>query len=163
MIDLTRGVRRAERAVTDKQWIEQVLREGQILSLALATPHARPYVVPMGYGYEDSRIYLHGAAEGLKKELAEANPCVCFNVSIDAKLVRKETGSGFTYHYRSVTGFGTIRTLSALEEKNAALACLMRQYDGPHTDLTEQNHNAVWVAEIEIERMTGKTNGYPGA
>jgi nitroimidazol reductase NimA-like FMN-containing flavoprotein (pyridoxamine 5'-phosphate oxidase superfamily) len=60
-----------------------------------------------------------------------------------------------------VTGFGTIREITDIGRKNRALAALMRQYEGPHDDITERNSASVWVAEIEIREMTGKVSGYP--
>jgi hypothetical protein len=37
----------------------------------------------------------------------------------------------------------------------------MRQYGGPHEDLTEKNADSVWVAKISIREMKGKSSGYP--
>jgi nitroimidazol reductase NimA-like FMN-containing flavoprotein (pyridoxamine 5'-phosphate oxidase superfamily) len=156
-----REMRRADKMVTDEGWIGRVLREGQVIYLALATSEGEPYVVPMGYGYDGAAIYLHGAAKGLKNDITASNPRVSFNVAVGVELIRSETGSEFSMRYRSVTGFGRISEITDLAEKNAALAVLMRQYDGPHTDLTEANTGAVWVARIDVERISGKVSGYP--
>ena len=154
-------MKRKDREVTDHKWIESVLNRGVILHLGLAGEDGQPYVVPLGYGYRDNVIYLHGAVQGRKNDLADANPKVCFQVTLDAELVPKETGAGFTMKYRSVTGFGRIRSLTDLNEKNTALQILMDHYNGPHQDLNETNHANVWVARIDIDSMTGKNNLYP--
>ena len=158
---MEREMRRKDKLVTDRGWIDDVLTRGQYLCLALATPDGAPYVLPIGYGYEDGVIFLHGAAEGLKKDMIAANPRVSFNVTLDAELVRADKGSEFTFKYRSVTGMGDASVITDLDQKNAALAALMRQYSGPHTDLTPEASRAVWVARIVIRQVTGKYSGYP--
>ena len=162
---MDREMRRKERKVTDHQWMEDVLLEAQTLSLGMVAPDGRPYVVPLGYGYEDGKIYLHGAAQGLKNDILAANPDVCFQVYVGAEVLRSSVGSNFSMKYRSVTGFGKVVTLTDREEKNKALEVLMKHYDGPHTPLGE-NHDRIWVARLDIESMTGKSNpalSAPGA
>ncbi|MDR1885726.1 MAG: pyridoxamine 5'-phosphate oxidase family protein [Synergistaceae bacterium] len=156
-----RAMRRADKRVDDGAWIADVLRSGQVIYLGLVTPEGDPYVVPMGYGYGDGAIFLHGANRGMKNDIIASNPRVSFNVAVGVELERGELGEDFSMKYRSVTGFGEIREITELGEKNAALAVLMRQYSGPHRDLTERNKDSVWVARIDIGRMTGKASGYP--
>ena len=155
-----REVRRKEKQVTDRGWMDEILERAQMLQLGMAGEDGWPYIVPMGYGYKDNVIYLHGASQGKKNELLAANPKVCFQVSLDVELVRKADGSNFTMKYRSVTGFGKVTTLTNLDEKNEALKILMRHYDGPHTDLG-MGHEKVWVARLDIESVTGKNSIYP--
>jgi nitroimidazol reductase NimA-like FMN-containing flavoprotein (pyridoxamine 5'-phosphate oxidase superfamily) len=154
-----REMRRKNKQVTDPEWIERVLKRGQVLHLGLAGEDGWPYVVPMGYGYEDGVIHIHGAPEGHKNDILAVNPRVCFQITLDAELVTSEIGSNFTMKYRSVTGFGHLRTLTELDEKNAALRILMDHYGGPHADL-EKNHERVWVARLDIVSMTGKNSVY---
>ncbi|MDR3166077.1 MAG: pyridoxamine 5'-phosphate oxidase family protein [Synergistaceae bacterium] len=155
------AMRKKDKLVTDKEWIEGVLREGQVISIALAALDGEPYALPMGYGYEDGAIYIHGAAKGYKNDLAAQNPKVSFNVTVGIELVSDERGRNFTQRYRSVTGFGEIHEITDLAEKNRALAILMRQYNGPHEDITEEYSKVVWVARIDIREVTGKVSGYP--
>lgn len=153
-------MRRKNKQVTDPRWMEEILERAQTLHLGLAGEDGWPYVVPMGYGYREGTIYLHGAPEGRKNDILAENPRVCFQVALDVELVRAATGSSYTMKYRSVTGFGRVQTLSGLDEKNAALKILMAHYGGPHTDLGE-NHAKIWVARLDIESMTGKSSVYP--
>jgi nitroimidazol reductase NimA-like FMN-containing flavoprotein (pyridoxamine 5'-phosphate oxidase superfamily) len=147
--------------VLDEKWIEDIMKRGRVIHVALCTLDGNPYIVPMGYGYESGVIYLHGSPKGLKNELVSANPRVSFNVALDLELVRDEKGAEFTYKYRSVTGFGDVDAVEGLDGKNKALAILMRQYGGPHTDLTNKNAGSVWIAKILIREMKGKSSGYP--
>jgi nitroimidazol reductase NimA-like FMN-containing flavoprotein (pyridoxamine 5'-phosphate oxidase superfamily) len=152
-------MRRKNKQVTDPKWMEEILRRGQTLHLGLAGEDGWPYVVPLGYGYESGAIYLHGAPEGRKNDILAVNPRACFQITLDVELVMNVQGANFTMKYRSVTGFGCVRTLTDLNEKNAALKILMDHYGGPHTDIKE-NRN-VWVARLDIESMTGKQSVYP--
>jgi nitroimidazol reductase NimA-like FMN-containing flavoprotein (pyridoxamine 5'-phosphate oxidase superfamily) len=156
-----RKMRRHDKLVTDRGWMEDVLREGQVVTVALATLDGKPYALPIGYGYEDGAIYLHGAASGLKNDMIAENPKASFNVSVGIELVRDEIGAEFTNKYRSVTGFGNIEEITDLREKNRALAILMRQYRGPHEDMPDERSKNVWVAKLVIREMTGKVSGYP--
>jgi nitroimidazol reductase NimA-like FMN-containing flavoprotein (pyridoxamine 5'-phosphate oxidase superfamily) len=82
-------------------------------------------------------------------------------VSVGVQLIPGETGAAYSFNYRSVTGFGVIEEITGLEEKNTALAILMRQYGGPHDEMTEDRSKHVWVAKLVINEMTGKISGYP--
>ena len=39
-----------------------------------------PYIVPVGYGYAEGKIFFHTCGEGLKMAAMESNPEVCFEV-----------------------------------------------------------------------------------
>jgi nitroimidazol reductase NimA-like FMN-containing flavoprotein (pyridoxamine 5'-phosphate oxidase superfamily) len=153
-------MRRKDKEVTDPAWMEEILRRGRMLHLGLAGEDGWPYVTPLCYGYKDRTLYLHGSPLGLKTDILAVNPRACFQVTLDAEVVRSEVGANFTMKYRSVTGFGQVQTLTGLDEKNAALDILMDHYEGPHFALGE-NHGKVWVARLGIESMTGKRSVYP--
>ena len=155
---MRRPMRRKDRLVTNKEWMDAVLNEAETLELGMVGPDGWPYVVPLGFGYDGKSIYFHGAAQGKKVDILAANPKACFQIYLDDELERSEAGSDFDVKYRSLTGFGTITVLTDLDEKNAALAVLMDHYDGPHEPLGE-NHTRVWVARLDIEHMTGKYYG----
>lgn len=157
---MNREMRRKDRLVTDRAWMEQVLKDAKVLELGMVDLDGRPYVVPLNYGYKDGSIYLHGAARGKKVDILAENPSVCFQIFIDAEVERHERGDDYDMKYRSVTGYGTLHTITDLEEKNRAVEILIGHYDAPHVQLGE-NHERVWVARIEIERMTGKSNPAP--
>jgi hypothetical protein len=39
-----------------------------------------PYIVPVGYGYAEEKIFFHTCGEGLKMDVMQSNPEVCFEV-----------------------------------------------------------------------------------
>jgi nitroimidazol reductase NimA-like FMN-containing flavoprotein (pyridoxamine 5'-phosphate oxidase superfamily) len=153
-------MKRKDREVTDREWMEEILKRGQVVHIGLADAEGWPYVVATGYGYKDGAIYLHGAPVGRKNDILAVNPRACFQVEVDVELLRTPAGRGFSMKYRSVLGFGHVRTLTDPAEKDEALKILMDQYDGPHDDLGEKDIARVWVARLEIESMTGKRANY---
>jgi nitroimidazol reductase NimA-like FMN-containing flavoprotein (pyridoxamine 5'-phosphate oxidase superfamily) len=154
-------MRRKDKLVTDAEWMEDVLKEGMVAYVALASPDGDPYALPIGYGYEDGALYFHGAPKGLKNDMLAANPRASFNVSVGVELIRDAKGENFTNKYLSVTGFGEVEEITDLDGKNRALAILMRQYGGPHSDISAARASSVWVAKLVIKEMTGKISGYP--
>ena len=152
-------MRNKKKLVTDRAWMDEVLRDGRMVCIALASLEGDPYALPIGYGYENGVIYVHGATKGLKNEMIAANPRVSFNVTLDAEVIRDAVGENFSSKYRSVTGFGDMEEITDLTEKNRALSILMRHYDGPHEDIDETRSKAVWVAKLVISEMTGKASG----
>ncbi|MDR3265226.1 MAG: pyridoxamine 5'-phosphate oxidase family protein, partial [Synergistaceae bacterium] len=131
-------MRRKDREVTDREWMEEILKRGQVVHIGLADGDGQPYVVALGYGYRDGVIYLHGAPAGRKNDILAVNPRACFQVEVDVEVLRASTGVQFSMKYRSVAGFGRIQTLTDPAEKDGALKILMDQYDGPHDDLGEK-------------------------
>ena len=155
-------VRRKEKEVTDRNWMEDILKRGRFMHLAMAGADGSPYAVPIGYGYRDGAIYMHGAPEGRKNDILAVNPRVCFQVTLDTEVQPDDVGANFTMKYRSVTGFGVVHALTDPRERNAALKILMDHYSGPHTDFPEDSevHKKLWVARLDIESMTGKRSVY---
>lgn len=59
--------------------IEELLATSLIGRIACATPEGRPYLVPMGYGYDGTAVYAIGFP-GRKIALMRAQPLVVFEV-----------------------------------------------------------------------------------
>ncbi|GHT00544.1 nitroimidazole resistance protein [Synergistales bacterium] len=150
-----REMRRKDKEVTDVKWMEDVLRQANFLHLGLSGDDGWPYVVPVCYGYKDMTLYFHGALEGMKRDILLANQRACFQVTVDAEVIRSDTAQSFSMYFKSVTGFGFVKTLEDIDEKTDALNILMDQYSGPHVNLRELKM-PVWVARLDIESMTGK-------
>ena len=154
-----REVRRKDKEVADPKWIEDILKRGKVLHLGLAGEDGWPYVVTMSYGYRNGAIYLHGAPVGKKNDILAVNPKVCFQVALDVDVAANEIAAKFSMKYRSVTGFGRLKTLTDSDERRKALNILMDQYEGPQVDVKDVN-DRVWVSRIDIENMTGKKSVY---
>lgn len=155
-------MRRKDKQVTSKVWIEEVLRKAEWLELGLAGSDGWPYIVPMNFAHKDNYLILHGALAGKRAALLAENPQVCFQVTIDAEVIRNETDpSEFSMKYRSVSGRGIAKIIEDTEQKREALKSLMYHYDGPTEPMPDAKLKNTLVVKVEITEITGKISGYP--
>jgi nitroimidazol reductase NimA-like FMN-containing flavoprotein (pyridoxamine 5'-phosphate oxidase superfamily) len=153
-----RKMRRKALEVTDRAEIDRILQDAQVLHLALHDEEY-PYVVPLTYGYDDGKLYMHSATTGKKIDLIRRDPKVSFQVQADV-VFHEDPGksSGLTLTYKSVIGFGTARILEDNDEKRRAINILAAHYDerGTKVDRPDEKLKNVTMIEITIDHMTGK-------
>ena len=149
-------MRRAEREITDRAQIEEIIARAQVCHLALLDGDW-PYLVPLSYGYRDGVLYLHSAPTGLKIELLRRNPQVCFEMETDVALLPAESACGFGMRYRSVIGRGVARLIADPQAKAAALDVIMAHYDapGPHPYAPAALERMLVIA-VDIVALSGK-------
>ncbi len=150
-------MRRPDRLVTDRAAIDDVLHRAELLHLAMTGPDG-PYVVPVNFGYDgDGRIYIHCALEGRKLDVIAQDPRVCFEASVDVRVV-PSTGCGWTTRFRSVVGFGTAALVTDEGEKVHALGTVISHYSGAPETVPPAKAKGVAVLRIDIESMAGKAS-----
>lgn len=157
-------MRRAEREITDKQEIFDVLRRCDTLRIAMQD-EAAPYIVPVSFGLEivdgQAVVYFHCAQAGRKLDLMRAHPRVC--VEGDVYLGIERTALGITTRYESVIGTGVCRFLSAPDDILHGLKLLTEHYgyfDYPLECCARLAH--LLVGRIALDEISGKRN-LPGA
>lgn len=150
-------MRRADRQVTDPEAIDAIMRAGEVLYLAM-TDAGAPYVVPVNYGWDGSRVWIHCAEEGLKLDAIAADPRVSFAVTSEARVVPGK-GCGWTTKYRSVVGFGSAALVTGEEERLRGLATVVEHYSHESTTVTPAQAEGCAVLRIDIDSMTGKVRG----
>ena len=155
-------MRKKDREITDSSEIENVLKKGEIISVAMCHDD-QPYVLPFNYGFLNGLVYIHSAKKGLKLDVLAKNPKVSFNVVNDIQLLPSEKPSDCSVAYSSVVGFGRVRIVDDPDEKLAALEAIMVQYF-PKNNAWEYSDKivaacTVWC--IEVEHMTGKRKRVP--
>lgn len=149
-------MRRSEQEITNRVELEEVLRRGQVLQLAMHDGH-RTYLVPLNYGFDGENLYIHSAPEGKKVELLAQNGDVAFAVTLDGGLDADNPDvCSWGYHYRSVTGQGEAEVVSG-REKARALELIIAQYaPGREKSLPETALEGVTVFRIKPDTITGK-------
>lgn len=150
-------MRRSDRAITDPQELESVLREGAVCRMGLCD-EGKPYVVPMNYGYRDGSVFLHSAAEGRKIDILRRNPSVCLEFEKDVELVPAEAACSFSMKYRSVIASGKAVFLEGTEEKSFGLNAIMLQYTGREFVFPPQALEKIVVLRVDLEECSGKHN-----
>ena len=150
-------MRRSDRAITDPQELESVLREAAVCRMGLCD-EGKPYVVPMNYGYRDGSVFLHSAAEGRKIDILRRNPNVCLEFEKDVELVPAEAACSFSMKYRSVIASGKAVFLEGTEEKAFGLNAIMLQYTGREFVFPPQALEKIVVLRVDLEECSGKHN-----
>lgn len=148
-------MRRNEKLINEVAGVNDILGRGEIIRVAMVDGD-EPYLVPLSYGFKDGAIYFHCAKEGRKISALRSNPNVCFEVSVDTELVKKEQACGWTYYFKSVIGRGKAVFIEDLNEKLLGLSAIMEQYGSADHSFPEKAVEATEVVRIDIEEISGK-------
>ncbi|MGD9498388.1 MAG: pyridoxamine 5'-phosphate oxidase family protein [Armatimonadota bacterium] len=152
-------MRRHDREIQSSELIEDILRRGMVLHLAMVDGD-RPYVLPLSYGYDGDALYLHCAPEGRKIDVLRACPRVCFAISLDHELITDEVPCGWGLRYRSVVGEGTVSFVEDEAGKRRGLDALMAQHGGAGGEYSAGSLERTTVLRVEITSLSGKQAGY---
>ena len=150
-------MRRQDKEVTEPEKIAEIINKAEICHLGLVDGE-RAYVVPLNFGFDGRRLYLHSAREGKKIDLLKKNPNVCFEMVGQSDLAPGEQACGFTTYFSSVIGFGRARIIEDGPAKVQALDVIMAHHNGPQGGYKDKALAAMAVIVIDIEEMTGKVS-----
>ena len=120
-------MRRADRAVTDREKILQILDACHCCRVGFSDPDGA-YIVPLSFAFvpgTPDRFYFHGAKEGRKAARIAARPKAGFELDCSYALVEGTSGCSYSCRYQSVIGTGRIGEVTDMEEKKQALAAIM--------------------------------------
>lgn len=124
--------------------------------LGLVLEDGTPYVVPVGFGYLDGKIFFHTCSKGLKMDALKRNATVCFEVDealSDASM------------YKSAIIFGKAEIISEKEKIIPYLQKLIDKYRVPEPfdaymskpgRNRERELEAVRICVITSTKITGK-------
>lgn len=158
-----RRMRRKDREITDFEEMLKIMQRCDVCRVAWNDPSGYPYILPLNFGIrveeEKVKLYFHGATEGRKYELMQADPRVSFEMDGEHALEPALDGNACrcAMNYESIVGYGTISILPD-EYKKEALDCLMEHYHGTGTsfryDENAMKHTQVYC--LEVAQMTAK-------
>jgi nitroimidazol reductase NimA-like FMN-containing flavoprotein (pyridoxamine 5'-phosphate oxidase superfamily) len=150
----------SQKIINDPEQIEEILSKAKFLRLALSDAEI-PYVVPISFGYKENAIYIHSSQKGKKIDILKRNPRVCFEADFETEVMTADDPCRYNVRYRSVIGSGQARFLEDYSEKVDGLTVLSEHYGkkGPF-EFEEWKVNRLCVIKIEIEKITGKENGF---
>ena len=153
-------MRRKDRQITEIEAIRAILDKAKVLHLAMIDG-ARPYVVPMNYGYALAAgrltLYLHSAKEGRKLDILSKNSAVAFVLEADVSPVSGgEIPCKYGAAYASVMGEGTAVLLDDPVQKIEALQILMKTQTGREFAFTPAMAESVAVIRVNVDSFTAK-------
>lgn len=155
-------MRKPDKAITDREALEAILRRGWLCRLAMCASTGEPYIVPLCYGYRSGSLYMHCATEGLKLDIIGQNRRVCFEVEDLAELdLSGPSPCTWTARYRSLIGKGRATVLRSREELALAAEVLVTQIGGkaPPHGFSSEELSGMAAIRVDIESMTGKRSG----
>lgn len=150
-------MRRKEKEITNREDIEKIISQSRVCRLAMVDGDT-PYIVPMNFGYKDGQLFFHCAKEGKKIDLIKKNPHICFEFDDLIKLKKAQLACDWGVDFQSVIGWGKAEFLDDLEEKTAALNCIMSQYSDREFEYQEKMLEKTLVIKVIIDKMTGKAS-----
>lgn len=152
-------MRRKDREITDINEILELVAKTDVLHLGLFDGEY-PYVVPLHYGYEYAdgtlTFYMHGAREGHKLDLINANPNVCVELENDVELIPGDVACAYGSSFASVIGRGTASIVTDEEEKIKGLKLLMENQTGRAFEIDAGMAAAVAVIKVTTDNFTAK-------
>ena len=160
----TRVVREPQRAVYDRDAVNQILDEAFLCHVGFAV-EGQPYVIPTSYGRDGDTLYIHGsAASRMLRNLDKGVP-VCITVTLLDGLVLARSVFNHSMNYRSVVVLGTAALVDDPAEKLAALRALS-EHIIPHRwddsrQPNEKELKATSVLRLPITEFSAKVRVGP--
>jgi nitroimidazol reductase NimA-like FMN-containing flavoprotein (pyridoxamine 5'-phosphate oxidase superfamily) len=148
--------------VTDQREITRVLDQCSTLFLSFHDDPA-PYVVPVFFGHEPGRLYVHGGKKGTKIDLMDAHAEVGFSAATTAQIVEGKDACAFTARASSVAGTGVARLVEEEEERLHGLNLIMSHYAPGGTaegfSYRDASLSRTSVIAVDIMTVTAKRIG----
>jgi uncharacterized protein len=160
----TRVVREPQRAVYDRDVVNQILDEAFLCHVGFVVD-GQPFVIPTSYGRDGDMLYIHGsAASRMLRNLDKGVP-VCITVTLLDGLVLARSVFNHSMNYRSVVILGTATLVDDPAEKLAALRALS-EHIIPHRwddsrQPNEKELKATSVLRLPISEFSAKVRVGP--
>lgn len=151
--------------IDDQNKLEEVLAACDICYVGITDLEGNPYVLPMNFGYQDGKIYLHSGPTGSSIDMLARNSRVCITFCTDRELTCQHPKMACSYRMKakSVICRGNVTFLpdDDLTAKRAALDILMHHYtdrDFVYSDPAVRNVR-IWV--VGIDEISGREYAAP--
>lgn len=158
LTDASRVRRHHERAHYDRATVFDILDRGLVAHVAFVHD-GRPVVIPMTYGRDGDRLFLHGARKGRISTATSGQPVSVGVTLVDAIVVARSLFDS-TMNYRAVVIHGRAAEVHDDDARLHALRCISEHLlPGRWSEVrlpTPQELKATAVLEVEIETASAK-------
>lgn len=152
-------MRRKDREVTALADQLSILQDCKVCRVAMQDTSGL-YIVPLNFGYSYEKdcltLYFHSALSGRKISAIEENGAVAFEMDCRHRLIEAENACGYGYAFGSIIGNGTASIIGEMEEKQKALALLMKHQTGKDFVFDSQGAKAVTIFKIVVSSFSVK-------
>lgn len=148
-------MRRTDRESTDLATMESIIAAAKFCRMAMCD-NAKPYVVPLCYGYKDRTVYIHSAREGYKLDILRKNSEVCIEFETVPQIIPNADPCKWKLHYKSVIARGTVEIVDTSDGKRRALGIIMNNYTSGSFDFSDEELAKTVVMKIALDSMTCK-------
>ncbi len=149
--------RGADRAVYERTRVLEILDAGMIAHVGVQTPDG-PLVLPMAYGRDDEKLYLHGAAANHLLGTGKGHE-ICATVTHIDGLVIARTPFHNSMNYRSVVIRGLATKIEDPDEKLRSLKLItdhvVANWDEGR-EVSEIDNRKTLVLEMALEEASAK-------
>ncbi len=160
----TRVVREPQRAVYDRDAVNQILDEAFLCHVGFAV-EGQPYVIPTSYGRDGDVLYIHGSAASRMLRNLDQGIAVCVTVTLIDGLVMARSVFNHSMNYRSVVILGAAKLVVDPAEKLAALRVLSEHILPQRWDDSRQPNEkelkATSVLRLPIREFSAKVRVGP--
>ncbi len=118
--------RRPRLAHHERELIYQILDEALVCHVGFVVDN-QPFVIPMGYGRDGDRLYIHGSPASRMLQALQTGIEICVTITLLDGLVIARSLFHHEMNYRSVVLFGQAILVERDDEKLTALRVLSDQ------------------------------------
>jgi hypothetical protein len=158
--------RHPERGSHDRALIHAILDEGLVAHVGFEQD-GQTFVVPMSYGREGDRLYVHGAMASRALAALRGGARACVTVTLLDGLVLARSAFYHSVNFRSVMVLGVAREVEGREAKRAALRVIVEHIiPGRTADVrapTDGELDATAVLWLPLDEASAKARSGPPA
>jgi nitroimidazol reductase NimA-like FMN-containing flavoprotein (pyridoxamine 5'-phosphate oxidase superfamily) len=162
--DATTLRRKPERGDHRRDTVHAILDEALVAHVGFAVD-GQPYVIPMTYGRDGDRLYLHGSVANRALRSLDAGVPACVTVTLLDGIVVSRSHFHHSMNYRSVVVIGVARRVRDPEQCRHALECIVEHVvPGRAVEArppTEAEVRQTAVLELPIEQASAKIRTGP--
>ena len=151
------------RGVYEEKWILEVLEQSPFVHVGISTGQG-PLIIPMAFGLEGDKIYLHGAVSNHLLKSMGPDDSVCISSTLYDGLVLAKSVFHHSMNYRSVVLWGKPRKLEGPEKMHALEVITEHLCPGRWEQARRPNDEefkGTSVMEVLIETASGKRREGP--
>jgi uncharacterized protein len=160
----TRVIREPQRAVYDRDAINEILDEAFICHVGFAV-EGQPFVIPTSFGRDDNTLYIHGSAASRMLRTLDKGIAACITVTLIDGLVLARSIFNHSMNYRSVVILGTLTLVDDPAEKLKALRLLSEHIIPNRWDDSrlpnEKELKATSILRLPITEFSAKVRSGP--